>query len=133
MGTHLESPEIINLLAEVEVELSDQQPVLITGEAGGPAAVRSCHVARTIEVAEVMVSFKEQREVAVRLYTGWAPKKSGQARGRTRGRKHSLPTPCLPTSSLPPSGLTVLGREAELRFHVSHSPLPLRTCLDGTL
>lgn len=58
MGTHLESPEIINLLAEIEVELSDQQPIPITGEAGGPAAVRSCHIAGTIEVAEVVVSFK---------------------------------------------------------------------------
>lgn len=57
-GTHLESPEIINLLAKIEVELSDQQPILITGEAGGPAAVRSCHIARTIEVAEIVVSFK---------------------------------------------------------------------------
>lgn len=88
-GTHLERPEIINLLAEIEVELSDQQPILITGEARGPAAVGSRHIARTVEVAEVMVSFKGQREVAMRLYTGWALKKGRQAHGRILRRKHS--------------------------------------------
>jgi hypothetical protein len=66
-STYLESPEIIDLLAEIEVELRDQQPILITGEAGGPAAIGSCHIARTIEVAEVMVSFKGQREGVMRV------------------------------------------------------------------
>lgn len=61
-GTHLEVPDVIHLPAEVQVKLGNQQPVPIAGETRGAAAVRACHVARAIKVAEVLVSFEGAKE-----------------------------------------------------------------------
>lgn len=66
-GTHLEVPDVIHLPAEVQVELSNQQPVPVAGEPGGAAAVRGCHIARAIKVAEVPVSFEGAKESACEL------------------------------------------------------------------
>lgn len=129
-GTHLESPEITDLLAEIEVELCDQKPILITGEAGGPAAVGSCHVARTIEVAKVMVSFKGQREVAMRVgseegQVGTLP--AGYPGESIRG--HPVSANFL-SPFLRPKGPREGGRV--LLSHLLLSPAP-RTCVDVTL
>lgn len=61
-GTHLEVPDIIHLPAKVEVELSNQQPIPVSGEPRSAAAVWGCHVAGAIKVAEVLVSFEGTRE-----------------------------------------------------------------------
>lgn len=130
-GTYLESPEIINLLAEIEVELSDQQPILITREARGPAAVGSCHIARTIEVAEVVVSFKGQREVAVRLNTGWALKKGRQAHGRILGGKAFITTPRSANFQSPSLGHKGPRWGGRALFSCQSLSPTLRVCLDG--
>lgn len=116
-------------MAEIEVELCDQKPILITGEAGGPAAVGSCHVARTIEVAKVMVSFKGQREVAMRVGS-----EEGQAGTwqDTRGKAFVV-TPVSANFLSPflrPKGPREGGRV--LLSHLLLSPAP-RTCVDVTL
>lgn len=59
---NLEVPDVTHLSAEVEVEFSNQQPVLGPGEPGSAATVRGCHVARAIKVAEVLVSFQRAKE-----------------------------------------------------------------------
>lgn len=67
MGTHLEVPDVIHLPAEVQVELSHQQPVLVAGEPRSATAVRGRHVARAIKVAKVPVSFEEVKVIPCEL------------------------------------------------------------------
>ena len=54
--THPQTPFVLDLPAEVQVHPGHQEAVPGPAQAGGPAPVRSRHVARAVEMPEVLVS-----------------------------------------------------------------------------
>uniref|UniRef100_A0A6B0V315 Uncharacterized protein n=1 Tax=Ixodes ricinus TaxID=34613 RepID=A0A6B0V315_IXORI len=53
--SHSEAPRVSDLAAQVEVQLSHQETVLRPRQTWSPASIWSCHIARAVEVAEVLV------------------------------------------------------------------------------
>lgn len=105
LDTHLEAPDVIHLPAQVEVQLSDQEPIPGAGEPGGAAAVRGRHVARAVKVAEVPVSCGAATARPVSpCRRGWPlHPRGGDAQDEG---PHTLPSSCCGPEDLPPpSGL----------------------------
>lgn len=54
---HREAPLVLDLLAHVKIQLSNQQTVTGAAQRRSPAAVRCSHVSASIEVSEISVGF----------------------------------------------------------------------------
>lgn len=121
--THLEVPAVVRLPAEVEVELSNQQPVPAAGEPGSAAAVGGCHVARAVEVAKVPVSFEsKEKHLWACADTQWTLRRGRHIEGHL-GQGASPPSPGLSNAEAPgPASVLRPGGPANCCKSHPHSP-----------